>query len=105
MLLGIHAIFTRSDPYRNALARVRADAVVVQELGLPIEPGWWVTGTLEVDQSSGNANFATALRGPSGRGTLYVLAEKQAGEWRYKVLVVEVEGKPERIDLLGAGGV
>ena len=41
-----------------------------------------------------------AISGPKGKGTIYVVAKKSAGEWSYSRMEVEVEGQPGRIDLL-----
>ncbi len=100
ILLFVFGMFRGSDAYQGAIAQVRADPGVVRELGEPIEPGWWVSGSIHVTGPSGTADFETPLRGPSGRGTLYVTAEKQAGRWHYKILEVAVEGKSDRINLL-----
>jgi len=97
----VFGIFKGSDAYSDAIAQARSSPAVLHELGQPIEPGWWVSGSINITGPTGSADFATTLRGPIGRGTLYVTAEKQAGRWKYKVLEVAVEGKSERIDLLG----
>ena len=101
IFLFVFGVFKGSDAYADAIARARSSPAVVHELGEPIEPGWWVTGSININGPSGSADFATTLRGPRGRGTLYVTGDKQAGRWNYKVLEGAVEGKSERIDLLG----
>jgi Cytochrome oxidase complex assembly protein 1 len=100
ILLFVFGMFRGSDAYRDAMVQVRADRSVVRELGEPIQAGWWVSGSINVSGPSGSADFETPLQGPSGRGTLYVTAEKKAGQWHYTVLEVAVEGKSERINLL-----
>ena len=101
ILLFAFGIFKGSDVYTDAIAQARNSPAVVHELGEPIQPGWWVSGSINISGPSGTADFETSLRGPAGRGTLYVSAEKQAGRWHYKVLEVAVEGKSDRIDLRG----
>jgi len=97
------SLLQHNDAYRVALARARGSPGVVHELGEPIEAGWWISGSINVTGPSGSADFETPLHGPSGRGTLYVTAEKRAGRWQYKVLEVAVEGKSDRINLLSEG--
>ena len=99
IFLFVFGIIRSSEVYDTALARARADSTVVRLLGEPIEPGWWVSGSIQVSGPSGSADFEAPLHGPVGRGTLYVSAEKEAGRWRYKVLEVGVEGRDDRIDL------
>ena len=94
------AVLKSSDAYAGALERARLSPAVVSALGEPVEPGWWVSGSLHVTGPSGTAEFMTPLRGPAGRGTLFVEAEKRAGLWRYMILEVEIDGTDERIALL-----
>lgn len=100
ILVSVLGMFKGSDPYRDAVAQARSSASVLQELGEPIEPGWWVSGSINFTGSSGRADFATPLSGSSGQGTLYVRAERQAGQWHFELLEVAVAGKTQRIDLL-----
>jgi len=89
-----------SDAYEEALARARANPAVVAALGEPVEDGWLVGGNIQVNGPSGSADLSSSLHGPKGKGTLYVVATKSAGRWEYQTLEVEVDGSPERIDLL-----
>ena len=96
----VFTMFKGSDVYADAVAQARSNPAVVRELGEPVEPRWWVIGSIQTSTSSGSADFAVPLRGPSGRATLYVAATKRTGRWRYTVLQVAIDGKTERIDLL-----
>ena len=100
LVLFVFGLVKRSDAYADAIARAQTSSAVVEALGAPVGPGWWVSGSIEASGPSGTADFAAPLHGSKGRGTLYVVAEKQAGEWRYEVLELEVDGADERIDLL-----
>ena len=73
---------------------------VVAALGEPVTPGWTVSGSVNVSGSSGHADLTIPLSGPRGKGTLYVVARKEAGQWKFTRAEVEVEGRKERIDLL-----
>lgn len=96
----------RSEVFQMALERTRASPAAVEALGEPIEPGWWLTGSVNVAGPTGEASFAAPVSGPRDEGRLYVEAIKQAGEWRLTLLELEIEGTGERLDLLGgpAGG-
>ena len=59
-----------------------------------------MTGSISTSASSGDADFAAALRGAHRRGVLYVTATKRAGRWQYDVLEVAIDGRSDRIDLL-----
>ena len=109
IFLVVESSFQHSDSYVQALARVRADPLVVQKIGQPINAGWLVSGSINVSGNSGDADFSIPITGPKGKGTLYVVAKKTAGSWEFRTLQVEVPGATERIDLLrakddGSGG-
>lgn len=88
-----------SDLYRQAVDRAKADPAVITALGEPIATGWFVQGNISVNGDSGDADLAIPLDGARADGTLYVVAEKQAAEWRYETLAVNVDGG-ERIVLV-----
>ena len=87
-----------STPYQHALAQAKGDPAVVAALGDPIHAGWFVQGNISVDGAGGEADLAIPLDGARADGTLYVVAEKHAGAWRYETLAVNVDGG-ERIVL------
>jgi hypothetical protein len=109
ILLVVESSLQHSDAYVQALARARADPQVVEKIGQPIKAGWMASGSINVAGPSGDADISIPISGPKGKGTLYVVAKKSAGQWRFETLQVEVTGAAERIDLLrpkddGSGG-
>lgn len=90
-----------SDPYKIGIERARESLEVASALGEPLEVGWLVSGNINVNGPSGSADLSVPLSGPDGTGTLFIVAEKTAGEWDFKRLEVEVDGEDTRIDLLG----
>jgi hypothetical protein len=100
MLSVVFRGFKSSGAYKEAMARARSHPDVRRELGEPIQPGWWVSGSLAVNGPSGEAKFATPLVGSAGRGMLFVQARKISDRWRFDMMEVAVEGSSERIRLL-----
>jgi hypothetical protein len=94
----------RSDAYENAFDRVAAHPEAIARLGEPIEPGWLVSGSVNVSGPGGEASLAIPVAGPEGEGTVFVEATKQGGEWHYTTLTLAVEPDNERIDLLTLTG-
>ena len=88
-----------SDVYKTAFARAKADPKVVEALGAPLDDGMFVSGNTNVNGASGHADLSIPISGPKGKGTIYVVGEKSAGQWTYSKLVVEIEKTKERIDL------
>lgn len=89
-----------SGAYQEALQRAKNDSRLVNHLGGVIEPGWFLYGSVEVSDSSGNADLEIPLHGPSASATLYVVAHKNAGNWEFTRLDAQVIGQDGRINLL-----
>jgi hypothetical protein len=113
--LGLLAIFTglvvlivaivfgmmkSSDVYKGAVAMAKADPAVEMAVGTPIEEGLFVMGNINISGSSGEADLAIPISGPYDKGTIYAVAEKSAGRWKFSTLVVEIRTTGERIDLM-----
>lgn len=89
-----------SEPYQHAVAVATHDRRVTGKLGAPVEPGWFFQGSIEINGASGRANLAIPVQGALGKGTVCVVAKKDAGQWTYQTLELKVEGQAEEIDLL-----
>jgi len=96
----VFGMLKSSDAYTHSLAAVRADSELQAALGEPIEPGYFVTGNINVSGSAGHADLFYDVTGPKGTGTVYVVADKQAGQWTFETLVVEIGSSGQRIDVL-----
>ncbi len=95
----IFSSFTSSPVYTEALQAARADSRVVLALGEPIQAGWLVTGSLEEQGISGDANLVIPISGSRKSGTLYAAARKGNGVWQFYTLAVRVDGENELITL------
>jgi hypothetical protein len=104
--LGIAAIVVivfgaikSSDVYRGARATAQKDPRVIQALGSPVEPGWWIKGNVNVRDHSGEADIEFPISGPKGSGRVHAVATRESSGWRYSELVVTPANGPP-IDLL-----
>jgi cytochrome oxidase complex assembly protein 1 len=88
-----------SEVYRGAEQRVERDPRVIAVVGSPVEPGWWITGNINVDHGGGNADFVFPVHGPKGSGKVYVEAKRDREAWTYTELTFTPENGPS-IDLL-----
>jgi hypothetical protein len=91
-----------SDAYREAVETARDSGAVRSALGVPIETGWLIGGSVSVSGPSGSADISIPLSGPRASGKLYAVATKSAGRWHFSTLQVEVDGRSSRIDLLSS---
>jgi hypothetical protein len=76
-----------SGAYELALSDARATPAVVTQIGEDLKGGWFITGNINASGPSGHAELAIPLSGTRGRGTLYTVADKEAGEWKMCSLV------------------
>ena len=104
---GALGVIKSSEVVKDGLRRAQENPDVILALGEPVEDRWWISGSINTSGPTGQADVSLPLKGPKGKGTLYIVAYKQAGEWTYERLEVEVDELPERIDLLAeeSGGV
>lgn len=100
ILFIVFSAMKSSDVYMEAVAIAEAHPTVQTAMGTPLEGGTFVTGKLNTSGSSGQADLAIPISGPNGKGTLFAVAEKSAGQWTFSVLVVEIKESRQRIDLL-----
>jgi len=98
--LIVFSAMKSTDVYKDALARAKADSVVIDALGQPIKEGLLVSGNTNVNGAAGEANLSISISGPKGKGTIYAAANKSLGRWNYSGLIVEIAKTHQRIDLL-----
>jgi hypothetical protein len=90
--------------YGAGLELARTSPAVKTALGRPIAVGWLVHGSVRVSGSSGEASVVVPLGGPEGRGTLYIEAGMEDGEWRLTLVEFTSRTDGERTDLLEEKG-
>lgn len=96
----VRTSFRSSEPYRVAVARARAHPDVIAALGTPIEEGAFPMGSISTHGASGSADLSIPIKGPNGKGTVYVTAQKFGGRWEIQRMEADAGGR--RIDLTEA---
>ena len=71
--------FGSSWPVEHGVERAGQHTQVVEALGEPIERGWWASGTIKYEGSSGYADVTVPISGPKGDARLYIIASRRAG--------------------------
>jgi Cytochrome oxidase complex assembly protein 1 len=89
-----------SDAYSGALVRAESSPAVIAVLGTPIKDGFFFSGNISENNSSGSANLAIPISGPNGTADLYVSASRSSNKWHFNELVVEIDKTKQRIDIL-----
>jgi hypothetical protein len=96
----ITGLIKSTDVYADALAAAKSKPEVITVIGEPIKEGLFVTGSISVSGSSGNADLTIPISGPKGKAVVYVVASKSAGKWEYSILEVAIDKNGKRINLL-----
>ena len=99
ILYLVMSSFKSSPVYLEAMKAAQADSRVTEAMGTPLQSGWLVTGSIEQQGISGDANLVIPISGPRGSGTLYAAAREGNGVWRFYTLALQVNGQPEVIPL------
>jgi len=89
-----------SEVYQQAMSRASQSAEVQSKIGEPLTTAWFISGELHVNGSAGSANLSIPVSGPKGKGTIRVIAFKNAGIWSFSCLQFHVAGAPYSINLL-----
>ncbi|WP_254459979.1 cytochrome c oxidase assembly factor Coa1 family protein [Xanthomonas sacchari] len=103
-VLGLARVTKASEPYRVGVMAAQHDPRVAAALGAPIKDGIMPSGSISTSGAgNGNASLSVSLHGSRANGTLYIEAERHAGEWHYTTLQV-LPDAGEAIPLLDALG-
>src|SRR3990170_1543286 len=67
-------------------------------LAPPIKTGM-VQGSINSSGPSGKADISFSVEGQKAKGVVYLDATKDMGQWKANRIELEIEGRPDRIDL------
>lgn len=96
----VFGLLRNSGPAKLAIARSQSNPAVVQYLGQPIRPGFFVSGSENTSGPSGHAELSIPVSGPKAKGTIYLITDKNLGLWSFSELVFAPEHGSERINLM-----
>jgi hypothetical protein len=103
---GIYFLVTSmmrsSEPYQQAVAIAQQDPRVAAAMGAPLKEGWFITGNINISNSSGRANLNIPLSGSISDGSLRLAASKSEGVWTFSHLSLRVKKSGEEILLTPA---
>jgi hypothetical protein len=97
---AITSSMKNSDAYKEAMKQVQKSELVAERLGGSIESDGMITGDINISGSTGTADLQIPIKGSKGEGVLFVVADKQNVQWKYKVMYVYLNDSKEQINLL-----
>lgn len=103
--MALFGVVKSSYVYQESFQLISVSPTVQGAVGTPMKAKFFVTGTIEVTGSSGQADIAYDVSGPLGVGTVYAVASKSSGQWTFSKLEFKFEGTGFRIDVLEEAGL
>lgn len=100
LFCGVVSILKSSDAYKTGLQSVQNSSEVEAMIGAPVEAGFWLIGSVEINGGSGRANISFPVSGSNGSGQLHIVGKKIAGTWEYSVITFHSGEDEQTVDLL-----
>jgi hypothetical protein len=98
LILVIAASLKSTEAFKLAVTRLEASQEAFRLLGKPISTGFPM-GSIEVSGPSSKASLSFSVTGPNGKGTIFMDATKDLGQWKVNRMVLEQEASGHRIDI------
>ncbi len=105
LVLGIATIvmsvMRNSDAVTMTVDRARASQALTAEIGTPVEMGWFLGGTINIDNGKGTADVTVPVNGPKGGASIHTRATKEPDSgWVLHEATATVDASGTKIDLL-----
>jgi hypothetical protein len=100
LFVALEKLMKSSSVYSDALAKAKSSPAVSAALGTPLKDGFFFTGNISEEGSSGSARFMIPMSGPKGSGHLSVSANRSNGEWHFEDLTLLIDKTEQSINLL-----
>ena len=94
LVFVVFSFIKSSDVYRGARDKVVNDPRVIAALGSPVKDGYWVSGTVNVRNEEGEADFTFPVSGPKGSARVHAVATRNRSGWTYTDLTVTPDNGP-----------
>lgn len=91
---GVAKAIKDNAPYNDSITAVQGNQAAIDALGSPIEPGFFPSGSINLNNGEGTVDFSIPVSGPKGKGTVRVVGTKPAGSttWIYDTWQLDIEG-------------
>lgn len=98
---GVSGTLQKSVPYQLTTQTVLNSATAQQSLGAPIHIKRMISGSIDSDPASGNADFEIKVEGANNTGVIYSVLQKKDDAWSLQKLDLVVDGTSgQEINLL-----
>jgi len=101
LIFGVTKLLKSNAPYKDSIAAAQSNPDVIDALGEPVKPGFFLTGSLNINNGVGDVSFQIPVSGPNGSGTILVEGDRPSGSsnWNYTTWELDVKGSSDPIPL------
>jgi hypothetical protein len=96
----VFSVMGDSEAAKTALREAQASPVMVEELGEPIELGWFITGSIRTFNEVGEADVRIPVQGPTGTASIHVVGTREEGLWNFSTVEATLSQSGRKVDLL-----
>ena len=90
----------KGEAFDLSLKAIQSNPEVIQLIGTPIEPGFFVMGNIQISGPTGNAALQYSVSGPNGEAEAYVFASKEIGQWVLNEVIIYREEQNLKIEVI-----
>jgi hypothetical protein len=90
----------KGEAYHQSLLKIKENSEVIELVGEPIEPGYFISGSVNTSGPNGQAAIKYSVSGPNGTADVYVYATKHMESWHIDQLSVNSEEKNKKIEII-----
>jgi len=90
----------KGEAYDLSLKAINSNDEVAQLIGVPIESGFFVMGSIETSGPTGQASLQYSISGPKGEAEVDVFANKEIGEWKLNEVIVYQQEQDIKIQVI-----
>lgn len=90
----------KGDAYQLSLTSLHNNSAVIEKMGEPIQPGWFVIGSISTSGSEGSASLGYSISGSLASGWVHVDAKKLEGDWKLNEVVVSINPNGEKLQVV-----
>jgi len=90
LFLGFTLLIKSTEAYKITLNRAQSNSALIEKIGQPIDPGFFVIGSVRWTVDSGWTSLSFSVEGPHGTASIHSVAKKLNGTWFFDVLEANI---------------
>ena len=92
-------VFANLEPFDTIKQEARTNPQIAERTGTPVKVGWFVSGSVNQHNQSGNADVSVSVSGPLASGTLRMVSTRRNGVWQVRKMLLTLDGTGQAVAL------